>query len=140
MATFGDLKAFVEADGWQERPNLVRARRRTGDHRHHSKRLPDGRVLRIRVSHGLPDEIGHDLFHVILRSQLEVDEVTFWAGIHGAVRPTAAPAPDRPAPIPGWLVQRLLLIARIPEEQVARMTPDDAAAAWEAYQRGRDRA
>ena len=102
------------------------------------KRLPDGPVLRTKVSHAIRDEIGPDLFHGILRVQLEVDEVTFWAVIRGAVRPTAAPASDRPAPIPGWLVQRLLFTARIPEEQVARSAPEEASEAWKAYQRGRD--
>ena len=57
MATFGDLKTYVDRDGWTEEPNLARGRARTGDHWRYRKDLPDGTILRTKVSHSLRDEI-----------------------------------------------------------------------------------
>ena len=137
MATFGDLKACVEADGWTEEPKLIRQRARAGDHWRYAKRLPDGRLLRTKVSHTPHQEIGADLFHHILRDQLGIDQATFWAVVRG--RGTAPDLPAaKPLPIPAWLVQRLLVTAGLLEDEVARMTADEALAAWNAYRVGYD--
>lgn len=136
MATFGDLKAFVEHDGWTEEPNLARGRTRTGDHRRYRKDLPDGTSLRTKVSHSLRDEIGTDLFKHILRDQLRVTEDRFWDVVRrGATELTAAPPPQA-VTIPGWLVQRLILSVGLREDEVRAMTVDEAHAAWEAYKSG----
>ena len=133
LATFGDLKTFVERDGWTEEPNLARGRARAGDHWRYRKDLPDGTSLRTKVSHGLRDEIGTDLFKHILRDQLRVTEPRFWDVVRGApVEPGKAP-PPHVATIPGWLVQRLLLTVGLVEDEVRAMTAEEAHAAWEAY-------
>ena len=132
MATFGDLKAYVEADGWTQEPILIRQRARAGDHWRCTKRLPDGRLLRTKISHALHQEIGADLFHHILRDQLGIDQATFWVVVRGLGRAPDLPT-TKPLPIPAWLVQRLLFTVGLPEEAVARMTPDEALAAWNAY-------
>lgn len=65
-----DLRKFCENDGWD-------AKRRT-DHWRYTKTLPEGRMLRTKVSFG-SDEIGDPgLFAAILRGQLEVTEEEFW--------------------------------------------------------------
>lgn len=136
MATFADLRTYVTNDGWTEEPNLARNRRRTGDHRRYVRDLPDGTRLRTKVSHDEHAEIGKDLFHRILRDQLQVDEARFWGVVRGGsgVEPQAtAPAVE---PIPGWLVARLLFTIGLSEAEVAQMNAEEAQAAWVAYQTG----
>lgn len=133
MATFGDLKAFVEHDGWTEEPNLSRGRPRTGDHSRYRKDLPDGTILRTKVSHSLRDEIGMDLFKHIVRDQLRVTEDRFWDVVRGAATEPTEAAPPEAATTPGWLVQRLILTVGLREDEVRAMTADEAHAAWEAY-------
>lgn len=133
MATFGDLKRYVENDGWAEERGRARGRARAGDHWRYSKELADGPVLRTKVSHSVRDEIGPSLFAHILRDQLKVDEATFWAIVHGRAAPRVPDVPTAPT-VPGWLVQRLILTVGLPEEAVRQLSAEDAAAAWEAYQ------
>lgn len=140
MATFRDLKTFLEHDGWQEEPNLARGRVRRGDHLRYRKELADGTILRTKVSHALRDEIGADLFRHILRDQLRVTEEQFWAVVRRKqLDATTAPVPSE-ATIPGWLVQRLLFTVGLAEGVVRSMTPDEAHAAWEACSPARRRA
>jgi hypothetical protein len=133
LATFGDLKTFVERDGWIKEPNLARGRVRTGDHWRYRKVLPDGTSLRTKVSHSLRDEIGVDLFKHILRDQVRVSEDRFWDVVRGGATELTEAPPPHAATIPGWLVQRLILTVRLPEDEVRGMTADEARAAWEAY-------
>lgn len=136
MATFGDLRTFLKHDGWEEEPNLGRGRRRTGDHRRYRKVFPDGRVLRTKVSHATRDEIGRSLFSHILRDQLETTEERFWAVIAGTATADDRPSPPITPTLPGWLVLRLVTTAGRSESEVAAMTPDEAQAAWDSYQKG----
>lgn len=133
MATFGDLKAFVERDGWTEEPNLARGRARTGDHMRYRKVLPDGTFLRTKISHGARDEIGIDLFKHILRDQLRVTEDEFWDVVRGRATGLVEAPPPQAATIPGWLVQRLILTVGLHEDDVRAMTLDEAHEAWESY-------
>ncbi len=132
LATFGDLKTFVEHDGWTEEPNLARGRAQTGDHWRSRKDRPDGTSLRTKVSHSLRDEIGIDLFKHILRDQLQVTEDRFWDVVRGGVTEVVEAPPRQAATIPGWLVQRLILTAGLRDADVRAMTVDEAHAAWEA--------
>ena len=133
MATFGDLKKYVGNDGWTEEWNRARGRSRTGDHWRYSKEVAEGPTLRTKVSHSVRDEIGPTLFAHILRYHLRVDEDTFWAVVHGHATPQTPAAPVATT-VPGWLIQRLILSVGLSEEEVRRLSAEDAAAAWEAYQ------
>lgn len=133
MATFGDLKRFVEHDGWTEEPNLARGHGRTGDHWRYRRDLSDGTSLRAKVSYSLRDEIGIDLFKHILRNQLRVTEGRFWDVVRGGATEATEALPPQAPTIPGWLVQRLILTVELREDEVRAMTVDEARAAWEAY-------
>ena len=133
MATFEDLKTFVEHEGWTEEPNLARGRARSGDHWRYRKDLPNGMSLRTKVSHSLHDEIGIDLFKHILRDQLRVTEDRFWDVVRGRATEVNQAPPPQAATIPGWLVQRLIFSAGLRDEEVRAMTADQAREAWEAY-------
>jgi hypothetical protein len=133
LATFGDLKTYVERDGWTEEPNQARNKKRVGDHWRYQKDQADGAVLRTKVSHALHDEIGTNLFHRILGQQLGVDEERFWAVVRGrSIEP--APPPAIPVTTPGWLVQQLIFTVRLSEDAVRAMTPEEANVAWVDYQ------
>ena len=133
MATFRDLEAYLDRDGWALEPNLARGRRRTGDHRRYRKDLPDGSILRTKVSHALGNEIGTDLFKHILRDQLRVDETRFWALVRGQSEPAPNAARPKAETTPAWLVQRLLFTVGLPEAEVRALTADQALARWEAF-------
>ena len=133
MATFGDLGQYVINDGWTEEPNLARGRRRTGDHRRYFRDLPDGTRLRTKVSHDAHAEIGEDLFHRILRDQLQVSEERFWEVVRGRSGAETEVARPTVQSVPGWLVTRLLFTVGLSEAEVARMTSDEAHAAWVEY-------
>jgi hypothetical protein len=133
VATFRDLRTYLERDGWVEEPSLARGRRRTGDHRRYRKELADGSVLRTKVSHALGDEIGVDLFKHILRDQLHVDEARFWAAVRGEVQPATDAPPPALETIPAWLVQRLLFTVGVPEAEVRNLTAEQALQHWRAF-------
>lgn len=133
MATFRELEAYLDRDGWVQEPNLARGRRRTGGHRRYRKELPDGTTLRTKVSHALSDEIGIDLFKHILRDQLRVDEARFWAVVRGQVQQTPDALPPEEETIPGWLVQRLLFTVGLPEAEVRNLTPKQALELWATF-------
>lgn len=133
MATFRDLEAYLERDGWIPEANLARVRRRTGDHRRYRKELPDGSILRTKVSHALGEEIGIGLFKHILRDQLRVDEARFWAIVRGGAQPAAGAEAPRRDTIPAWLVERLMTTVGITEAQLRSLTRDEALERWEAF-------
>lgn len=127
-----DHDAFCRAEGWR----LVRdARGRTGTHHvTYELDLPDGRVLRTRISHP-PDRTGYgkSIWRHILRDQLHVSEEEFWACARDGVRP------DRGGPVvpshalPADLVHLLIARVGLREAEVAAMTRDEAVARLQRY-------
>lgn len=135
MATFGDLKRYLELDGWQRVQNRARGRARGGDHDRYEKSQPSGAPLRTKVSRHPNEEIGPDLLKRILREQLHVDEATFWDVIRGVELPGAASVAPPSAPgKPGWLVVLLITKIGLTEDQIEKMSTEEARRAWEEYQ------
>lgn len=136
VPTFRDLRTYLEREGWQEVANLARGRRRIGDHRRYRKVLPDGSILRTKVSHALDDEIGSDLLGHIIGDQLRTTMEHFRDVLAG--RSTApTPGPDATIePIPGWLVMRLIHTAGLSEDEVRAMSVNEARTAWERHTSG----
>ncbi len=93
LPTYRDLKRFCESDRWDPK-------KRT-DHWRYTKRLPDGRTLRTKVSFGAGEIGDAGFFAAILRDQLQVTPEEFWRVVHegGPARraepPIVAP-PERP--------------------------------------------
>lgn len=122
--TRADHERFCEREGWTR---VRSARGRTGSHHvTYELVLPDGRVLRTRISHP-PDRstYGPALWAHVLRDQLDVTEEVFWACVRDKVLPTRG-APPRPGTgIPADVVHHLLKRG-VPERDVARMSRAEA--------------
>lgn len=123
---------FCRIEGW--RP-VRDARGRTGTHHvTYELNLPDGRILRTRISHPVDrSTYGRSMWSHILRDQLQVDETTFWACVKdGAVPDRGTPKPPSNA-LPADLVQLLISKVGLDEAEVAVMSKEDAAARMQKY-------
>jgi hypothetical protein len=101
-----DHQDFCLNEGWRQVRN---ARGKVGHHVTFELALPDGQVLRTRVSHP-PDRetYGPSLWSHILRDQLRVDENEFWACVREKKPPRRGRRePTRPS-IPAGVVAQLL--------------------------------
>ncbi|MFJ1753098.1 cytotoxic translational repressor of toxin-antitoxin stability system [Kitasatospora sp. NPDC088134] len=111
---------FCRVEEWER---VRDARGRTGTHHvTYELTLPDGRILRTRISHPV-DRTGYgpSLWAHILRDQIEVTEDVFWACVLDAVLPNrGAPVLPREA-LPAQLVHLLLSQVGLTEEQVAEL-------------------
>lgn len=91
--------------------------------------LPDGRVLRTRISHPVDrTDYGPALWAHILRDQLDVDDPTFWRCVDEKVVPERSLEPETEAAIPAAVVRTLVNEARVPEGAVRAMTKAQAVA------------
>lgn len=125
--TRADHEKFCETECW---PRVRDSRGRFGTHQlTYECDLPDGRTLRTRVSHP-PDRTnyGPTMWGHILRDQLQCDEAAFWACVRDGVRPPRGVAAGRAAgeALPADVVQLLVHRFGVDEDEVARMTRDEA--------------
>jgi hypothetical protein len=130
--TRADHKRFCISEGW----TLVRnARGGTGSHHETFEYvLPDGRVLRTRISHP-PDRstYGVSAWHHILRDQLGVTEAEFWSCVDDDVKPQRGMAEAPKEAVPAEIVYLLVNRVGIPEAEVARLGKDEAIARLTQY-------
>lgn len=124
--TWKQLERFCQVEGWEDR-DAVRGRP-TGDHKRYRLRLPNGDVLRTKVSHG-SGQISADLFKHILRDQLQVTEPEFWAAVDRRMPPKrgTVPAPPEGHRLPARLVDPLHRLG-IPDERLREMSVEQAEA------------
>jgi hypothetical protein len=127
-----DHEAFCEAEGWQR---VRDARGRAGTHHvTYELVLPDGRILRTRISHPADrTDYGPSLWSHILRDQLAVSEAEFWACVRNGVKPDRG-APEIPAgAIPADVVRLLISRVGLTESELAVMSKDEAIARLHRY-------
>jgi hypothetical protein len=96
--------------------------------------LPDGRTLRTRISHP-PDrtEYGRALWFHILRDQLAVTEVAFWACVRGAETPDRGAREAPPTSLPAEVAYLLVHRVGISEDEVAGLSREEAVGRLQAY-------
>ncbi len=130
--TRADHDAFCRREGWTR---VRDSRGSTGTHHiTYELALPDGQVLRTRVSHP-PDQrdYGASMWSHILRDQLRVNEEEFWACVRTATMPdrgdVQAPAEALPAELAYLLVRRVGLA----EHEVASLTRAQAIERLQQY-------
>lgn len=131
-ATRGDHERFCLTEGWTR---VRDARGRTGTHHvTYELALPDGRILRTRISNP-PGRTayGPSLWAHILRDQLKVDQGTFWACVRDGELPgRGAPAVPVNA-LPADLVSLLLNRVGLTEDEVRGMSKADAVNRMQEY-------
>ncbi|WP_093152698.1 cytotoxic translational repressor of toxin-antitoxin stability system [Saccharopolyspora antimicrobica] len=126
-ATRKDHDTFCRVEEWTEVRN---ARGRTGTHHvTYELGLPDGRILRTRISHPVNrTDYGPRMWKHILRDQLQVEEDEFWVCVNDGIRPNRG-MPERHAEsLPVDLVRLLIVRVGLSEAEVASMSKDEAIA------------
>jgi hypothetical protein len=122
-----DHDEFCHVEGWR----LVRsARGRTGTHHlTYELHLPDGRILRTRISRPVDrTDYGPSMWRHILRDQLQVTEAEFWACARDGARPDRGVPLPHPRALPADLVRLLITKVGLAESEIASMTREEAIA------------
>lgn len=120
-----DHGKFCGVEGWTP---VRDARGRTGTHHvTYELQLPDGRILRTRISHP-PDRTtyGSGLWSHILRDQLSFSEEEFWACVRDGVKPGRGVPEAPPEALPADLVHLLITRVGLTEPDVAAMNKAEA--------------
>jgi hypothetical protein len=132
QATRQDHDKFCRAEGW--RP-VRDARGRAGTHHvTYEFGLPDGRILRTRLSHPVGrDTYGPSIWSHILRDQLQVSEAEFWRCVRDGVKPDRGIPEPPPAALPADLVHLLITRVGLADAEVARMSREEAVARLQRY-------
>lgn len=121
--TRADHQAFCEIEGWRQIRN---ATGHSGHHVTYELALPDGQILRTRISRP-PNRstYGPSLWSHILRDQLAVSADEFWACVRERTIPgRGATAPNRES-IPAAIVRQLHRHG-VPESEIREMTRKEA--------------
>jgi hypothetical protein len=111
------------------------ARGRAGTHhRTFELALPDGRVLRTRISHPVDRSgYGAGMWSHILHDQLDVTEEEFWKCVQDGTLPKRG-LPDMPTEaLPAELVYLLKSRVRLGEAEIAALSKDEAVARLNQY-------
>lgn len=132
QATREDHERFCSTEGWRR---VRDARGRAGTHHvTYEFDLPDGGILRTRISHPVDrSAYGKALWSHVLRDQLKVTEEEFWHCVREGTRP------QRGAPIavsdalPADLVHLLISRVGIAEKEIAEMTRAEAIARLQRF-------
>lgn len=127
-----DHDRFCRQEGWTEVRNT--RGRKVGHHITYELPLPDGRILRTRISRPPNAETyGPRLWSHVL-DQLAVTEVEFWACvIDGRLPDRGEGGNPPPSALPAGLVHQLIHAVRVPEAEVATMTLERALAVLHEY-------
>jgi hypothetical protein len=127
-----DHERFCEVEGWTAVRN---ARGRIGTHHvTYELGLPDGRILRTRISHP-PDRTtyGSSLWSHILRDQLAVSEEEFWRCVQDGIKPDRGVPETPPDALPADLVLLLLTRVGLSDSEVAAMSKAEAVERLNRY-------
>ena len=106
--TWGDVEAFLRADGWRQVEKGERGGSRSR-HVFYEKILDDGRVLQTHISHSRRKTLSPGRFSSVLRHQLEVSREQFWECIR-TQRPVDRPIEREEGPVEheAWVVAVLV--------------------------------
>ncbi|GAA0359477.1 cytotoxic translational repressor of toxin-antitoxin stability system [Actinoallomurus spadix] len=111
------------------------ARGRTGTHHvTYELDLPDGSILRTRISHPVDRSgYGKSLWAHILRDQLDVSEQEIWACVRDGQKPDRGAPPPAQDALPAEMVRLLITRVGLTEKEVAEMTREQAIIRLQQY-------
>lgn len=127
-----DHEAFCRTEGW--RP-VRDARGRTGTHHVTFEfDLPDGTVLRTRVSHPVDrTDYGRSMWTHILRDQLLVSDDEFWTCVREGAVPDRGRIVESSDALPAELVHLLIHRVGLSEAEVAALSKQQAVDRIQRY-------
>jgi hypothetical protein len=111
------------------------ARGRTGTHHvTYELGLPDGRILRTRISHPVDRSgYGASLWAHVLRDQLQVSAAEFWNCVKDGLKPDRG-LPQPPSEVlPAELVHLLITRVGLSEVEVKELSRAEAVARLQAF-------
>ena len=133
--TRDDHEKFCTAEGWSEVRNAPGKAVR-----HHSTyelELPDGSVLRTRMSRPVDRTYGPSMWRHILTEQLHVEDDVFWALVKDNVLPRrSASVVAHEKSLPASLAWQLIHEAGVLPDQLAQMTRAEAIARMQEHWSG----
>jgi hypothetical protein len=127
-----DHEHFCLTEGWHR---VRDARGRTGTHHvTYEFDLPDGRILRTRVSHPVDRRgYGRSLWAHILRDQLQVSEKEFWSCAKDGVKPDRGVSHPSSDALPAEVVHLLITRVRLSEDEIRAMSKAEAIARLQRF-------
>jgi hypothetical protein len=127
-ATRSDHRSFCVTEGWTYNGY---------DHEFYHLTLHDGRILYTKISRPVGRETyGQDLWHQILRTQLQVTEEEFWVCVHdGTVPDRGEPEPPKEA-LPADLVHQLRTKVRLSDDEISQLTKAEAVERMQEFWMG----
>jgi hypothetical protein len=135
--TWGDIEAFLAADGWSR----VSASTRGGSRQRHvfyEKVLDDGRVLKTHVSHSSAKTMSPGLFGTVLSDQLEVSKSEFWDCVR-LDKPVERPVPLDAKEVvehEAWVVAVLVGELHMSADQLEALSCEEAEPLFNGTGRG----
>ncbi|MPZ26178.1 MAG: cytotoxic translational repressor of toxin-antitoxin stability system [Micromonosporaceae bacterium] len=127
-----DHEKFCDVEGWKP---VRDAHGRSGSHHvTYELALPDGRILRTRISHPVDrSTYGPSLWGHILRDQLQVSEPEFWSCVRDGAKPDRG-VPEAPTgSLPADLVYLLINRVGLNDTEVAAMSKAEAVERLNRY-------
>ncbi len=118
---------FCDVEGWDEVRNA--RGKKVGHHLTHELALPDGNVLRTRISRPANNDIyGASLWSHILETQLCVAETDFWRCVEKGTPPERGrPVASLPATaLPAGLAHQLVHTLGLRDHEIAALSRDEA--------------
>lgn len=133
LPSFRDLSHYLQVEGWEDKDKA--SGKKTGDHHRYVFTTPTGERLFTKLSHGRGEIHDPGLFEHILREQLFIDEVQFWAAVDHEIRPTRpSPTPINPeGALDAKLARNLLTKVKLAPSQLVGMTRDEAIKLWQEW-------
>lgn len=130
--TRADHERFCVVEGWHR---VRDARGRTGTHHiTYELDLPDGRILRTRISHPVNrDGYGPSLWAHILRNQLQVSAEEFWRCVKDGVKPDRGLREPPTETLPAEVAHLLITRVGVPEAEVKTMTKAEGIARLQRF-------
>ncbi len=129
-----DHRKFVEIEGWVKKGTAASSKK-TGDHFRYTLTLATGDVLYTRISHGSGQLDDAKLIGEIFRNQLGVNEEEFYRCVEKGIlppRPQTIPASSA-EDLAATLVRNLIRKVGLSQNEVAKMSKEQAVEAWNKY-------
>lgn len=133
LPTFQELIRFVQVEGWEDKDK--KSVKKKGDHHRYVFTTPTGERLYARISHGKGQIYNPDLFQHILRDQLSIDGIQFWAAVNHGVKPIrqSPTSIQIGGALDAKLVRNLITKVKVNPNQLETMTQQEAISLWQDW-------